>query len=374
MSGNLWACVRQGESREFASPTTWAAATGSHHDPILEADPLEKDPRLEEVAEEILHDLFEPEREKASRQAPRPQHAAPESELAGGQQLFEDPFLQARAKAEEKTRPRKDYSGLESGTTTLPREAYAEYGIAELPEDLAKRKTIANDYYASEAGASASDAADDWYIDPSYTPSEESFTPRWMQNVEVAVRRRLGLEEESVTDAEDGPLRLKEVVECLREEKGDNLVVIDMRDKCDYTDWMVICEGRSKKQLYALVDSVRRRAKRRIPYDSGLPPTTTIEGADTDDWMLIDLGRFIVHAFTPEARLQYNLEGLWTAIRDPLLTLAREAAEDDVASETESQLNQFGKMYGERITNVRPKDVQVQDWEEARAVVERSVA
>ena len=38
-----------------------------------------------------------------------------------------------------------------------------------------------------------------------------------------------------------------------------------------------------------------------------------IEGKDSPDWQLIDLGRFVFHFFTPEARQLYNLEELWSA-------------------------------------------------------------
>ena len=42
-----------------------------------------------------------------------------------------------------------------------------------------------------------------------------------------------------------------------------------------------------------------------------------IEGASCEDWMVLDLGRIVVHSFTPAARQKYDLEGLWNAIADP---------------------------------------------------------
>lgn len=53
--------------------------------------------------------------------------------------------------------------------------------------------------------------------------------------------------------------------------------------------------------------------------------------------MVLDTGRFIIHCFTPEARARYNLEGLWTAIKDPLLALARNANVDVQQQLTEAE-------------------------------------
>ncbi|KAJ3026291.1 hypothetical protein HK097_006483, partial [Rhizophlyctis rosea] len=184
--------------------------------------------------------------------------------------------------------------------------------------------------------------SDDWYINQSFnvptptstsskssTPQPEPFIPKWLKNAAIAERRQQGITEGENEAEAQGLIRLEEIVEVLKEERGQNLVVIDMKTKCDFTDFLVIVEGRSAKQVHALVDSVRRKAKRRVPKDTSLPPNVSVEGGGTEDWMVLDIGRFIVHAFTPEARTQYNLEGLWTAIKDPLLALSNEAELDN---------------------------------------------
>lgn len=46
------------------------------------------------------------------------------------------------------------------------------------------------------------------------------------------------------------------------------------------------------------------------------PDSLSIEGEDSEDWMLLDAGTVIVHCFTPEGRETYELEKLWNNIED----------------------------------------------------------
>jgi ribosome-associated protein len=54
-----------------------------------------------------------------------------------------------------------------------------------------------------------------------------------------------------------------------------------------------------------------------IELSDGSQRPLNIEGRDTPDWQLIDLGRFVFHFFTPEARRLYNLEDLWSGVSAP---------------------------------------------------------
>ncbi|KAI9099876.1 Oligomerization domain-containing protein [Phlyctochytrium arcticum] len=196
----------------------------------------------------------------------------------------------------------------------------------ENEKQLTQRKSIATTYYADPMKESGN--GDDWYVDDSYDVSPRSVKtsstiPRWMQGAKLAEERSRGLIGDNIEEG-TGELRLHEIIETLRAESGGNLVAIDMREKCDYTDFMIIVEGRSTKQIHSLADAVRRKAKHRVPPEAGMPPNISIEGADGDDWMVLDIGRFIIHCFTPEARARYNLEGLWTAIADPLLSQSQD--------------------------------------------------
>jgi ribosome-associated protein len=77
-----------------------------------------------------------------------------------------------------------------------------------------------------------------------------------------------------------------------------------MRTVCSYTDFFVICSGRSSRQAQAIADEVRYVLKQ-----EGILPLRS-EG-EQGDWVLIDYLGVVVHIFTPEARDFYRLENLW---------------------------------------------------------------
>jgi ribosome-associated protein len=82
-------------------------------------------------------------------------------------------------------------------------------------------------------------------------------------------------------------------------------VTIDLRGRSDMADYMVICSGRSSRQVAAisekLVDRLKQDHRR----------ASKIEGKETGDWVLIDTGDVIVHVFRPEVREFYQLEKMW---------------------------------------------------------------
>ena len=106
------------------------------------------------------------------------------------------------------------------------------------------------------------------------------------------------------------PEQLNEVVDAALEKNADNLVVLDLRQCEAFTDFFVICSGRSPRQVTAIVESIETRLKK----TSDRP--IHVEGYRLADWILIDHFDFIVHVFTPETRDFYSLEKLWgNAIR-----------------------------------------------------------
>lgn len=104
-------------------------------------------------------------------------------------------------------------------------------------------------------------------------------------------------------------------VEAAAEHKGQDLVVLDLRELASFTDYMLICSGRSERQVQAISEAIGERL-----LGERVEPLHT-EGTDGSTWILIDYVDFLVHVFTPETREFYQLERLW---RDaPLLMGSR---------------------------------------------------
>ncbi len=98
---------------------------------------------------------------------------------------------------------------------------------------------------------------------------------------------------------------LKAVLKSLEDDKGEDIVQINLRGKSEIGDHMVIASGRSTRQVTAMAEKLADRIKQ----DFGI--ISKIEGKDTGDWVLIDTGDIIVHIFRPEVREFYQLEKMW---------------------------------------------------------------
>ena len=91
-----------------------------------------------------------------------------------------------------------------------------------------------------------------------------------------------------------------------QEKLAEDVVIIDLRPVCVYTDFFVLCSGRNPRQTKAVLDEVQARLKQ----DYKLRPQS-IEGAAQGDWILADYLDVVLHVFTPETREYYGLEELW---------------------------------------------------------------
>ena len=91
----------------------------------------------------------------------------------------------------------------------------------------------------------------------------------------------------------------------LKDEKAEDIVQIDLRGRSEIADFMVICSGRSTRQVSALSEKLSEKTKE----VTGQSPR--IEGKSQGDWVLIDTGDVVVHIFRPEVREFYQLEKMW---------------------------------------------------------------
>ncbi|WP_353312070.1 ribosome silencing factor [Shimia sp. NS0008-38b] len=98
---------------------------------------------------------------------------------------------------------------------------------------------------------------------------------------------------------------LARILTSLDEDKAEDIVQVDLRGKTSIGDYMVICSGRSSRQVVALAEKMVERLKHEFDRAS------KVEGKDTGDWVLVDTGDVIVHIFRPEVRDFYQLEKMW---------------------------------------------------------------
>ena len=98
---------------------------------------------------------------------------------------------------------------------------------------------------------------------------------------------------------------LAAVLKSVDDDKAEDIVQIDLRGRSDVADYMVICSGRSSRQVAAISEKLVDRLKQEFRVASKM------EGKETGDWVLIDTGDVIVHVFRPEVREFYQLEKVW---------------------------------------------------------------
>ena len=98
---------------------------------------------------------------------------------------------------------------------------------------------------------------------------------------------------------------LAAVLKSVDDDKAEDIIQIDLRGRSDMADYMVICSGRSSRQVASISEKLADRLKQDMRI------IARMEGKDTGDWVLIDAGDVIVHVFRPEVREFYQLEKMW---------------------------------------------------------------
>src|SRR5438874_13403504 len=95
------------------------------------------------------------------------------------------------------------------------------------------------------------------------------------------------------------------VAEYASDRKALDIVQIDLRGIIGYTDYFVICTGRTDRQTKAIHDAIHQGMKS----EHGALPRR-VEGFPEARWILMDFLDGLVHVFTPDIRHYYRLEPL----------------------------------------------------------------
>lgn len=93
--------------------------------------------------------------------------------------------------------------------------------------------------------------------------------------------------------------------DALDDKKAEDIKVISIGDITSIADYFIIANGTNSSQVSSLVDNVQEKLSR-----NGYEPKR-VEGVRSSNWVLIDYGDIVVHVFSKEDRLFYDLERIW---------------------------------------------------------------
>ena len=97
---------------------------------------------------------------------------------------------------------------------------------------------------------------------------------------------------------------------CAREaaeyQAGD-LVVLEVSRFSSFTDYFIICSGKSSRQVQGIADNLERGLRK-----WGIKLIGGCEGKQDGHWVLLDYGDVVIHIFYEPVRFFYDLESLWS--------------------------------------------------------------
>lgn len=104
-------------------------------------------------------------------------------------------------------------------------------------------------------------------------------------------------------------IKAKEMVriatEAIRDKKGEDIRIIDISNVSVIADYFIIANGSNVNQVQAIVDHVEEQL-----HHAGYS-NPRVEGYNTASWILLDYNDVIIHIFSKEDRLFYDLERIW---------------------------------------------------------------
>ena len=95
---------------------------------------------------------------------------------------------------------------------------------------------------------------------------------------------------------------LEEIVKLAFEKKAQNLTLLDLRGISSFSDYFIICHGKSEPQVKAIVDNIRKGTSFKPRH---------FEGYENKKWVLLDYFDIVVHVFDEQERNYYSIENLW---------------------------------------------------------------
>lgn len=104
---------------------------------------------------------------------------------------------------------------------------------------------------------------------------------------------------------DESKLMTRLACKALEDKKAEDIKVIEISTISILADYFIIANGNSSSQVDAMVDAVQDELTK-----AGYEPKR-VEGVRSSGWILLDYGDIVVHIFSKEDRLFYDLERIW---------------------------------------------------------------
>ena len=98
----------------------------------------------------------------------------------------------------------------------------------------------------------------------------------------------------------------KVVVKIAEDKKGENIVLLDVKELTEITNYFVIVTANSMPQINAIANEIEKTLK--YDYETEV---LRRDGGSTVNWKVLDFGGIIVHIMSQDLRTLYNLENIW---------------------------------------------------------------
>lgn len=195
----------------------------------------------------------------------------------------------------KKTVAKKTLAAVEKLPTTKPASAKAAPITKSAAKKTAVTKVTAKPVVAKKSAAKKTAAKKSASAKPTMTALESA--------LKVAAKRPAsGLPKRSSKPVD--PLKAV-IMKAVEDLKAKDVIVLDVRSRTTVTDELIIATGTSTRHVKSIADSVVKACKA-----FGIPPIG-VEGEGSAEWVLVDLGDYVVHVFQAEMREFYALEKLW---------------------------------------------------------------
>lgn len=94
-------------------------------------------------------------------------------------------------------------------------------------------------------------------------------------------------------------------VQAAADKLATDILMLDLRPRCNFADYFVVCSGGSERQVKAILEEIDKTLSR-----EGVALLRQ-EGATDSGWVLLDFGDVIIHILSPERRDYYQIEKVW---------------------------------------------------------------